>query len=119
MSKSTVKAPKPSKSPTLKQVAQHLASARKRLADAEARQEKIMADLAACIGEILDADVDVAALEADFEELAIQQARKRFGVEEETPELPESIGVTFSGIQTGCTLAGCTPPGFTFAIAKP
>lgn len=107
------------KPPTVKDVAQHLATARAKKVQTEGRVEKAMQELANAISADLDADVELATIEDDFDELAIATARKRFGVEEETPE-PQSIGVTFSGI-TACP---CCPPrrdtgAFTFSIAKP
>ena len=115
MNKPKAKASKPSKSPSLKDVAQQLATARKRLADADARREKAIEELARSITEVNDASLEAAQAEFAFEEAAIGQARKKFGL----PDVDPDPGPLESC--SCCPTIGRINPGgdFTFSIGKP
>lgn len=119
MSKKVNVADKSPKIPSLKDAAQRLATARKRIADIRVAEEKAIEQLQAAIHETLNAGGELAEAEAAFEELAVDAARKRYGVEEETPEI-HCIGVTFSGI---CPLSGMafygTGEGVPIPLASP
>ena len=118
------KAPKKPKFPTQKDTAAIVATAHRRKADAEKGLEKAMEELANAIAEDFDAGAAVFQAESAFEQLALEEARKRFGL----PMFEDEYHQLAAPLRLPCPCvgrAGCdcdytvAKPEFTFSVAKP